>query len=74
VPELKAAPHGKLLSMREQMRLPRQRGLRLPRPGWIDRFALENYDGVGRWRGEDAGAPSAQGKLPDGTSSGGPPG
>ena len=31
-------------------------------------FALENYDGVGRWRDEDAGAPiDASGRLPDGT-------
>jgi len=38
-------------------------------------FALENYDGVGRWRGEDAGAPiDASGKLPDGTEFQGPAG
>jgi hypothetical protein len=38
-------------------------------------FALENYDAVGRWRGEDAGAPiDARGKLPDGTGFEGPAG
>ena len=38
-------------------------------------FALENYDAVGRWRAEDAGAPiDASGKLPDGTAFGGPAG
>jgi hypothetical protein len=38
-------------------------------------FALENYDAVGRWRGEDAGAPiDASGTLPDGTRFQGPAG
>ena len=38
-------------------------------------FALENYDGVGRWRAEDAGtAIDASGKLPDGTEFEGPAG
>jgi hypothetical protein len=38
-------------------------------------FALENYDGVGRWRGEDAGSPiDATGTLPDGTAFTGPAG
>jgi hypothetical protein len=38
-------------------------------------FALENYDGVGRWRNEDAGGPiDASGKLPDGTEFEGPAG
>jgi hypothetical protein len=32
-------------------------------------FALENFDGVGRWRTIDAGAPiDASGVLPDGTA------
>jgi hypothetical protein len=36
-------------------------------------FALENYDAVGRWRAEDAGAPiDASGTLPDGTEFDGP--
>jgi len=38
-------------------------------------FALENVDGVGRWRREDAGAPiDASGTLPDGTEFQGPSG
>ena len=38
-------------------------------------FALENYDAVGRWRSEDAGASiDASGKLPDGTEFSGPAG
>ncbi len=38
-------------------------------------FALENFDAVGRWRREDAGAPiDASGKLPDGTEFHGPEG
>jgi uncharacterized membrane protein YeaQ/YmgE (transglycosylase-associated protein family) len=36
-------------------------------------FALENYDGVGKWRTKDAGAPiDTTGKLPDGTAIEGP--
>jgi hypothetical protein len=36
-------------------------------------FALENYDGVGRWRMKDAGIPiDASGKLPDGKTFNGP--
>ncbi len=38
-------------------------------------FALENYDGVGKWRDEDAGAKiDASGTLPDGTVFHGPAG
>jgi mono/diheme cytochrome c family protein len=38
-------------------------------------FALENYDGVGKWRTQDAGAKiDASGKLPDGTQFEGPAG
>ena len=38
-------------------------------------FALENYDGVGKWRDEDSGVPiDATGKLPDGTEFSGPAG
>src|SRR5437762_9308506 len=38
-------------------------------------FALENYDGVGRWRRETAGkAIDASGTLPDGTTFEGPAG
>ena len=77
VPELKAAPHGKVLSMREQMQVHRANAVCAACHGRMDPigFALENYDAVGRWRGEDAGAPiDAGGKLPDGTEFQGPAG
>ncbi|MGH9671537.1 MAG: DUF1592 domain-containing protein, partial [Bryobacteraceae bacterium] len=36
-------------------------------------FGLENYDVLGRWRGEDAGKPiDSRGELPDGTTFEGP--
>jgi len=75
VPELKAAPHGKLLSMREQMQVHRTNAVCAACHARMDPigFALENYDGVGRWRSEDAGAPiDASGTLPDGTAFEGP--
>jgi hypothetical protein len=38
-------------------------------------FALENYDGIGKWRTHDAGNKiDASGKLPDGTRFEGPVG
>jgi hypothetical protein len=77
VPELKAAPHGKQLSMREQMQVHRANAVCAACHARMDPigFALENYDGVGRWRDEDAGAPiDASGKLPDGTEFKGPAG
>ncbi len=77
VPELKAAPHGKLLSMREQMQVHRANAVCAACHARMDPigFALENYDGVGRWREEDAGtAIDATGKLPDGTEFSGPAG
>jgi mono/diheme cytochrome c family protein len=77
VPELKAAPHGKVLSMREQMQVHRANPTCAACHARMDPigFALENYDGVGRWRPEDAGAViDASGKLPDGTAFEGPAG
>ncbi len=77
VPELKAAPHGKVVSMREQMQAHRANPTCAACHARMDPigFALENYDGVGRWRDEDAGAPiDASGKLPDGTGFNGPAG
>jgi Protein of unknown function (DUF1592)/Protein of unknown function (DUF1588)/Protein of unknown function (DUF1587)/Protein of unknown function (DUF1585)/Protein of unknown function (DUF1595)/Planctomycete cytochrome C len=77
VPELKAAPHGKVLSMREQMEAHRANPTCAACHARMDPigFALENYDAVGRWRDEDAGAPiDASGKLPDGTGFSGPAG
>jgi hypothetical protein len=77
VPELKAAPHGKVLSMREQMQVHRANAICAACHSRMDPigFALENYDAVGRWRSEDAGAPiDASGQLPDGTRFQGPAG
>jgi mono/diheme cytochrome c family protein len=77
VPELKAAPHGKVLSMRDQMQEHRANAVCAACHARMDPigFALENYDGVGRWRDEDAGAPiDASGILPDGTRFQGPAG
>jgi mono/diheme cytochrome c family protein len=77
VPELKAAPHGEVLSMREQMEVHRNNPTCAACHGRMDPigFALENFDAVGRWRREDAGSPiDASGKLPDGTAFDGPAG
>ena len=77
VPELKAAPHGKLLSMREQMQVHRANAICAACHSRMDPigFALENFDGVGRWRDEDADHEiDASGKLPDGTEFDGPTG
>ena len=77
VPELKAASHGKVLSMREQMDLHRGNSVCAACHARMDPigFALENYDAVGRWRAEDAAGPiDATGKLPDGTEFHGPAG
>ena len=77
VPELKAAPHGKRLSMREQMEEHRVNPTCAACHARMDPigFALENYDAVGQWRATDAGAAiDASGKLPDGTVFNGPAG
>jgi hypothetical protein len=77
VPELKAAPNGKVLTMREQMQVHRANPTCAACHGRMDPigFALENYDGVGKWRAQDAGAKiDASGKLPDGTEFQGPAG
>jgi hypothetical protein len=77
VPELKAAPNGKLLTMRDQMQAHRANPVCASCHGRMDPlgFALENFDGVGRWRDEDAGQKiDAGGKLPDGTEFQGPAG
>ncbi len=77
VPALKAAPHGKVLSMREQMQAHRANPTCAACHARMDPigFALENYDAVGRWRELDAGVPiDASGSLPDGTGFEGPAG
>jgi hypothetical protein len=78
VPEL--MPHGKdgrQLTMREQMVQHRADPICASCHSRMDPlgFALENYDGVGRWRDKDAGnAIDASGKLPDGSTFVGPAG
>ena len=78
IPELK--PHnseGRMLTAREQMEQHRANPtcaschVRMDPLG----FAMENYDGVGRWRAKDAGGPiDPSGTLPDGTKFQGPAG
>ncbi len=76
IPDLK--PHGKdgrLLSMREQMEQHRANPICASCHARMDPigFALENYDGIGRWRTKDAGLLiDASGKLPNGTKFTGP--
>jgi hypothetical protein len=77
VPELKAAANGKVMSLREQMQVHRANATCAACHARMDPigFALENYDGTGQWRSEDAGAPiDASGRLPDGTAFEGPAG
>jgi mono/diheme cytochrome c family protein len=70
VPEL--MPHakdGRLLTMREQMEQHRSNAICQSCHARMDPigFALENYDGVGKWRDRDGGnAIDASGKLPGG--------
>jgi hypothetical protein len=78
VPNLK--PHGEdgsLLTMRQQMEQHRSNAVCAACHSRMDPlgFALENYDGVGKWRTKDAGhIIDASGKLPDGTQFDGMPG
>ncbi len=78
IPDLK--PHGKdgrQLTMREQMEAHRANPVCASCHARMDPigFALENYDGTGRWRTKDAGSDiDASGKLPDGTKFAGPVG
>jgi len=78
VPDLK--PHGKdgkLLTMREQMEQHRTNPICSSCHARMDPigFALENYDGVGKWRSQDNGsAIDATGKLPGGAQFNGPAG
>jgi mono/diheme cytochrome c family protein len=78
VPNLK--PHGEdgsLLTMRQQMEQHRSNAVCAACHSRMDPlgFALENYDGVGKWRTKDAGhVIDASGKLPDGTQFDGMPG
>jgi cytochrome c551/c552 len=78
VPELKAqSQDGRTLNMRQQMEQHRANPacagchMRMDPLG----FAMENYDGIGKWRARDGEVPiDASGRLPDGTLLEGPAG
>lgn len=76
IPDLKpVGKDGRLLTMREQLDLHRANSICASCHARMDPigFALENYDGIGKWRAKDAGVPiDATGKLPDGTKFNGP--
>ena len=77
VPELVAKKDGKALSLRAQMEQHRSNAVCAACHARMDPigFALENYDGVGKWRDEDSGVPiDATGRLPDGSEFSGPAG
>ena len=77
VPELVAKKDGKALSLRAQMEQHRSNAVCAACHARMDPigFALENYDGVGKWRDEDAGIRiDASGRLPDGSEFDGPAG
>ena len=70
IPELVAhAKDGKPLTMRQQMEIHRANAICASCHARMDPigFALENFDGVGKWRDQDSGNPiDASGKLPGG--------
>jgi hypothetical protein len=76
IPELQARDaRGDVLSMRAQMEQHRSSPACAGCHRVMDPlgFALENFDGVGRWRTTDAKAPiDASGAMPDGTTFSGP--
>jgi len=76
IPDLKPeGKDGKQLTAREQMQQHRANPVCASCHARMDPigFALENFDGVGRWRAKDAGSPiDASGVLPDGTKFVGP--
>jgi len=78
VPEFTAkAKDGRHLTTREAMQEHRANAICAGCHARMDPigFALENFNGVGEWRSEDAGAPiDASGKLPDGSEFSGPAG
>ena len=78
VPELvPQSKDGRALTLREQMEQHRANAVCASCHARMDPlgFALENYDGVGKWRAKDAGGPiDPSGKLPDGTEFEGPRG
>jgi hypothetical protein len=77
VPALEATTANAHLTLREAMEKHRANPICAGCHARMDPigFALENYDGVGKWRAQDGGATiDASGKLPDGTAFAGPAG
>jgi hypothetical protein len=78
VPELEAhAKDGRALTMREQMETHRTNPICSSCHSRMDPigFAMENFDGVGKWRDKDGGTViDASGKLPGGVQFQGPAG
>jgi hypothetical protein len=77
VPALEATTANAHLTLREAMEKHRANPICAGCHARMDPigFALENYDGVGKWRAKDGGATiDASGKLPDGTTFDGPAG
>jgi hypothetical protein len=78
IPALQPQNHdGKLLTIRGQMEQHRTNPVCASCHARMDPlgFALENYDGIGKWRVKDVGVViDASGKLPDGTQFTGPGG
>jgi len=76
VPDLKPqGKDGRKLTMREQMEQHRTNAVCASCHTRMDPlgFALENYDGDGKWRDQDAGSLiNASGRLPDGSQFAGP--
>jgi hypothetical protein len=69
--------NGKVLSMRERMEEHRKNPVCAACHAGMDPlgFALENFDGIGRWRTSEANTPiDTSGVLPDGTKFDGPAG
>ena len=77
VPALEATTANTHLTLREAMEKHRANAVCAGCHARMDPigFALENYDGIGKWRARDGGATiDASGKLPDGTVFAGPAG
>ena len=77
VPALAAVKNGKQRSLREALEVHRANAICKSCHARMDPlgFALENFDGVGSWRLDDAGIPvDAKGKLPGGREFEGPGG
>jgi hypothetical protein len=77
VPALEATTANQHLTLREAMEKHRANPICAGCHASMDPigFALENYDGIGKWRAKDGGnAINASGKLPDGTLFDGPVG